>query len=278
MKSDLIEKFGKSMIQHGKINDRAYLMKIEETDSAKIVDFAVSLAKTKGYSKIFAKSPSCARSIFIDNGFVEEARIPQLFQGREDIFFLSKFFSAERKKEKHPELVTQVLKKAEESVTPSVQADLPPGFSSQKMGKFDVEEMAQLYRQIFASYPFPIHDPDYLSRTMDDNVIYFGIRANDKLMALSSTEIDFVGQNTEMTDFATIPEARGLRLATFLLSEMEKESRQIGIKTAYTIARAYSFGINITFARHGYTFAGSLLNNTQISGELQSMNVWHKRL
>ena len=67
-------------------------------------------------------------------------------------------------------------------------------------------------------------------------------------------------------------------LATHLLAKMEKAIRRIGIKTAFTIARAYSFGMNITFAKHGYTYAGPLVNNTQISGDLQSMNVWHKRL
>ena len=36
--------------------------------------------------------------------------------------------------------------------------------------------------------------------------------------------------------------------------------------------------MNITFAKHGYSFAGTLTNNTQISGQLESMNVWYKAL
>jgi len=51
-----------------------------------------------------------------------------------------------------------------------------------------------------------------------------------------------------------------------------------GIKTAYTIARAASPGMNITFGRAGYAFSGRLKNNTQIAGDLESMNVWHKPL
>lgn len=278
MKSDVIERFGKSLIQHGKANDRVYVMKIGEMDSDKIVDYVVSLAETEGYSKIFAKSPSFARSRFLDNGFTEEVRVPELYQGKEDIFFLSKFFSTEREQEKQPELVAKVLRKAEQKAAVRNEVALPSGFTCLKMGKGHVLEMAQLYRQVFTSYPFPIHDPDYLARTMDDNVIYLGIQADNTLIALSSSEIDFVGQHAEMTDFATSSEARGLGLATFLLSEMEKKSRRIGIKTAYTIARAYSFGMNITFAKHGYTYAGPLVNNTQISGDLESMNIWHKRL
>ncbi|MEZ4485256.1 MAG: hypothetical protein R2864_11960 [Syntrophotaleaceae bacterium] len=70
------------------------------------------------------------------------------------------------------------------------------------MGKKDVEAMAQLYRQVFASYPFPIHSPSYLARTMDQNLVYYGIVADDRLIAVASTEHDFDGQNAEMTDFA----------------------------------------------------------------------------
>ena len=36
--------------------------------------------------------------------------------------------------------------------------------------------------------------------------------------------------------------------------------------------------MNITFARQGYAFSGTLYNNTNISGNLESMNVWHKPL
>ncbi len=49
-----------------------------------------------------------------------------------------------------------------------------------------------------------------------------------------------------------------------------------GIATLYTIARAISPSMNITFAKCGYAFGGTLINNTQISGSIESMNLWHK--
>ena len=51
-----------------------------------------------------------------------------------------------------------------------------------------------------------------------------------------------------------------------------------GMHTAYTIARSLSAGMNITFAKLGYVFAGTLTNNTNISGKIESMNVWYKLL
>jgi hypothetical protein len=36
--------------------------------------------------------------------------------------------------------------------------------------------------------------------------------------------------------------------------------------------------MNATFAKAGYSFGGTLINNTNISGDIESMNVWYKNL
>jgi putative beta-lysine N-acetyltransferase len=113
---------------------------------------------------------------------------------------------------------------------------------------------------------------------MTTHVAYFGVRRNGRLIALSSAETDHTASNVEMTDFATLPECRGLSLARILLHTMERAMIDEGIRTAYTIARAASPGMNVTFARMGYEFGGTLINNTQISGTIESMNIWYKPL
>ncbi len=138
--------------------------------------------------------------------------------------------------------------------------------------------MSEVYKQVFPSYPFPIHDPEYLRQTMRTHIDYFGIFKDGKLVAVASSEMDKKGANVEMTDFATLPEYRGLGLACFLLRVMEEAMAARKMRTAYTIARAVSPGMNITFARMGYLYSGTLVNNTQISGRIESMNIWYKRL
>ena len=81
-----------------------------------------------------------------------------------------------------------------------------------------------------------------------------------------------------MTDFATNPQSRGMGLAGILLRHMGDKTRKLGIKTAYTIARAESHGMNSVFKNSGYNYAGLLKNNTQICGSIQSMTVWYKHL
>jgi putative beta-lysine N-acetyltransferase len=98
------------------------------------------------------------------------------------------------------------------------------------------------------------------------------------MIAASSSEMDQPERNTEMTDFATLPEARGQGLATALLGRMEADAAELGLSMAYTIARSPSYGMNITFARMGYAYAGRLKNNTNIGGDFESMNVWYKKL
>jgi len=108
---------------------------------------------------------------------------------------------------------------------------------------------------------------------------YFIVRTKDgRLAAASSAEIYPADGNVEMTDFAVHPDFRGKSLSALLLLRMEEAMRAAGMKTAFTIARALSYPINAVFARVGYTWAGTLVNNANICSEFKSMNVWCRTL
>lgn len=113
---------------------------------------------------------------------------------------------------------------------------------------------------------------------MTENIVYFGVEMEGQLVSLASSEMDVDSKNVELTDFATLPEFRGNSFAGRLLRRMEKEMKTRNILTAYTIARAVSPGMNITFSKAGYDYRGTLINNTNISGQIESMNVWYKHL
>jgi len=274
--SDIIETLGRSRIQHGTFNNRVYLMKLSRGDLPEILPRLNRLARTRNYGKIFAKVPDSAKDCFTREGYVAEAAIPNFYQGREDVLFFGKYLKEERRLEKKKDLVKKVLAAAKAKAGEGNGPQLGESFHARAASKEDVMSMAEVYGKVFATYPFPIQDPAYLKNTMDQNVAYFGIWHGNRLAALSSAEMDLQGQNAEMTDFATLPEYRGQGLANFLLAGMEEYLGDKGIKTSYTIARAYSFGMNITFAKLGYAFSGTLTNNTNIFGGLESMNVWHK--
>lgn len=144
--------------------------------------------------------------------------------------------------------------------------------------KDDADALAALYRKVFNSYPFPIYDPEFIKDTIKNNTAYFTCKDKDKIVAASSAEINPRCSYAEMTDFATLPEYRQKGIASSLLEKMENKMEIMGIKTAYTIARAISPGMNFTFANAGYIYSGTLVNNTQISGKLESMNIWYKTI
>jgi putative beta-lysine N-acetyltransferase len=276
--TDIIENIGNSLIQHGKHSDRIYLMKLSQRDLPDLIPQLDELALSHGYTKIFAKVPETSEWQFRKHGFRTEATVPDFFRGRDDVTFMGKYFVAERVTEPHPQRVRQVLEVARSKEEEAAPEAFAGELSCRRLLPADCEAMAELYREVFASYPFPIHEPDYLKQTMTSHVIYLGIYAGPRLVAIASAELDRENRNAEMTDFATLPEQRGRGLANRLLAELEQVAAAEGIRTAYTIARAYSFGMNITFAKNGYQYAGTLTRNTQISGELESMNVWFKPL
>ncbi|MFP4379195.1 MAG: putative beta-lysine N-acetyltransferase [Candidatus Sumerlaeia bacterium] len=273
---DEIDKIGDSLVQHGKSSDRVYLMKLHRNDALHIADKLKALAEEKGYSKIFAKIPEMYSEPFLAHGYEIEAHIPRFYDGRDSALFVGKFLTEERRSCEGEDIagpIEAAIAKRETREYP-----LPEGFSMRPIETEDVEDAALVYREVFQTYPFPIHDPDYLLETMESHVIYFGVYQDDRLVALASAETDEEHQNAEMTDFATLPDYRGQGLAASLLHHMHKVMAEKDYKTLYTIARARSFGMNITFGRLGYIFSGTLKCNTQISGDLESMNVWYMHL
>ena len=274
---DVIEKIGNTTVQHGKYNDRVYLMKLAPQDLPGIVADIEDLAQNQGYGKIIGKIPVSAKSIFLEKDYNVEASIPGFLGGKEDVFFLAKYLVPSREKPEDEDEIKEIRDLALTKKSPGEPSLLPKGFRAKVCSPEDAPEIASVYRTVFASYPFPIYDPDYIVDTMRSHVIYFAILQDDAIVAMSSSEMG-VDKNAEMTDFATLPRYRRHGFAGYLLGLMECEMRERAIKTAYTIARSLSAGMNITFAKKGYEYGGTLRNNTNISGKIESMNIWHKQL
>ncbi|AQQ09755.1 putative beta-lysine N-acetyltransferase [Sedimentisphaera cyanobacteriorum] len=274
---DRVIDFEGAKVQYGPFSDRVYIM---DTGSAVFPDFLINIekfAREEGLGKIFAKAPLSKSRHLRSLGFKTEGLIPGFYSGKEHCVFMSRFLKPERALSGELAVINEIVSKAA-SLKQGVKK-LPEGFSMQECSREDSKQMAEVYRKVFETYPFPIHQPDYLLETMQDNVSYYCIR-NEKgeIIALSSAEKDIPAKNAEMTDFAALPESRGMGLAGILLAEMEKCEAKKDIKTAYTIARAVSHGMNFTFARAGYKYGGTLINNTNISGRIESMNLWYKPL
>ena len=253
-------------------------MKINEAKASDIIQAMDEMAQEKGYGKILAKVPGALGSLFEQGGYGKEATIPCFSRGTEDMFFMAKYFSPERRLEKHQDQTKQILETAQKKTACVIRDGSEHEDMVRRCTPSDAREMSSVYQRVFRTYPFPIHDPEYLMDTMGRHIYYFCVREGKEVVALASSEMDTDSLSAEMMDFATLPEWRRQGLACRLLSQMEREMKRRGMLAAYTIARALSPGMNITFAKMGYHYAGTLKNNSNISGRIESMNVWYKSL
>ena len=204
---DVMEKLGRSLIQHGKDSDRVYLMKLDPNDVATIVAQIEGLAEANDYGKLFCKVPGPAVESFAQAGYQEEARIPDFFDGRTDVAFMSRFRKAGRGRvtDEQRAAIDRALEIAEQK-RGACSTNPENKYRLRLLDEADTPALAALYRTVFPSYPFPIFDQAYLRETMATHVRYFGAFDGDRLIAASSAEMDAEARNAEMTDFADCAE------------------------------------------------------------------------
>jgi beta-lysine N6-acetyltransferase len=276
---DRIDHLGETVFQHGAFNDRVYIMRTVPAELPDLLPYLENLAGKRGYGKVVAKVSTACRAALVAWGAQVEGHLPDYYGPGDDAHFVSRFFDPARREERRPADVERNLEIAREK---AAEAPSTTGDSWQQTVAVatvdDVEVMSRIYRRVFPTYPFPIHDPAYLVRAMQNDVVFFKLAHDGKIGALASAEMDLARGAVEMTDFATLPELRGQGAAQSLLAAMEAAMRERGLRLAFTIARAYSPGMNVTFAKRGYRYGGTLCNNTNISGHIESMNLWSRPL
>ena len=275
---DVVLHRGGSTVQHGHFNNRVYVMKLAPGDIPDIIRYADDLARKESYTKIFVKVPESSVEVFANDGYITEATVPFFFHGVEPAVFMAKYLDPKRKEDRDPMITANVLSGAFGHAGERIACSLPDGFSLMHAHVGDAGDIATLYHTVFKTYPFPIIDPDYIREAMQGSTRFFVIKKSHLLAAVASCDIDAENQNVEVTDFGTAPLFRGRGFASLLLHAMEVEMKKEGIQLAYTICRAGFGPINTVFTGAGYQFGGTLPNNTNICGSMESMNVWYKKL
>lgn len=256
-----------------------YRFNLTRHDGAEeMVRVLMEKARAQGLDKIWLKSVTRWENAFLDSGMKLEASIPGYYKGEEPALIFAKYLSARRQTPSNSRSIELVEKLIFDLKTKTEKRILPAGITPKWAQREHCADLARLFSRVFPTYPFPVGDPDYIKHTMDNGVCYITARHNGKLVAASSAEINRPQKNAEMTDFATLPVWRGHGLANFLLSQMESRLKDEGYRCLYTIARSSSIGMNKVFAGAGYGFNGVLINNCNISGDFEDMNVWSKIL
>lgn len=272
---DTLEKINGAILHHGKTHNRLYLMQAEQNNWDSLIPKMKNLAKEKSYEKILGLIPEEAIGVFQSNGYQVEAKIPRLYNGEITGYFLADYLNVKRghcnrRAKKTIQSVKTIALAANSSQEDSYFA-LTQNLEVRKLNQNDFPAMVKLQKKAFKSYPFPIHKTEYLLKLVERNHEFYGLFEKGQLIVLAIIKIDQKESNAEIIDFVTDPNLNGLNLSYYLVQEIKK----MDYKTIYSLVRATSYGLNITFSKHGFVLGGTLLNNTVIRGTLESMNVWY---
>lgn len=249
-----------------------------ERGAAEMLQVLSQKACAHGLDKIWLKTCPEWRHAFQNTGMQMEASIPGYYQGEETALIFALYLSEQRQTPSCGRNGITANKLVSGLQEGTVKNSLPDGITLQWGQVEHCPVLARLYSKVFPTYPFPVFDPGYLKQTMDNDTYYIMAWNNDSLIAAASAETNRTQKNAELTDFATLPKWRGYGLASSLLAQLEFRLDTEEFRCLYTIARSSSPGMNKVFASAGYSYRGVLINNCNIGGGLEDMNVWSKTL
>ncbi|MGB7998597.1 MAG: putative beta-lysine N-acetyltransferase [Anaerobacillus sp.] len=228
---------------------------------------------TSEYSKCILKVKEGDVSAFLSIGFTYEGKIRNYFSGI-DAHLMTKYRENWRRNSTswtdEDLILEEVLKKS------SSQLKQKP--MVRQAEESDAEALALLYKKVFAVYPTPMDDPEYIQKAMKDDTIFFVLEEDGLMISAASAEVNRKYKNAEMTDCATLSEFRKGGTMRHLIMELEKKLVEENIYYAYSIARSLSFGMNAVFHQLSYEYGGRLVNNVKIYHDWENMNLWSKML
>ncbi|ABR49779.1 GCN5-related N-acetyltransferase [Alkaliphilus metalliredigens QYMF] len=207
----------------------------------------------------------------------KEGEIEGFFDG-ETAFIYSIFLNQSRTVQPLKEEQRHIIESAQEKNTIPKTLDLPEGFELRRAKESDVIEMANVFGKVFKSYPTPMNEPKYVKKVMKEDTLFSLVTHEDRIVSIASADINPKYNNAEITDCATLPEYRGKGLLTRIMFHLEDRLRVKEVPNLFSLTRAQSYGMNHAVAKHGYGFQGTLIQNCDISGSFEDMNIWVKIL
>ncbi|MED4581754.1 putative beta-lysine N-acetyltransferase [Brevibacillus choshinensis] len=210
-------------------------------------------------------------------GYSQEGVIEGFFQG-ENAQMLSCYLTEERATSVARDLAEDILALSLSKKGNGEEKPLPSGYTLREANEADAEELAKLYALVFATYPTPMDDPEYVLKTMDEGTRYMVVEHDGKIACAASAEVNERMGSAEMTDCATHPDHAGKGLLQPLFTALERKMEESGIYYLYTLTRAQSAGMNVTASKMGYEYRGRLVNNCTIFSGYEDMNIWVKPL
>ncbi|MEZ4448739.1 MAG: putative beta-lysine N-acetyltransferase [Nannocystaceae bacterium] len=259
-------------------NQRLRVLEYRADDVEPMVMALRVLADANGFDKILVMASHDDWQAFLGSGYVLEA-VLQYFHAGVDAFVVSKFRSQERLSSPNLMEETLLIERIMAERAIGRGRELPEGYAVRLAVRDDIPALLRLYRTIFESYPSPLVHASYLEHVFQrESIFAVCVDEGGEVVAAASAELTPSKRAAELTDCATSPAARGKGLMSRILAHLEGELCRREYLCAYTMARARSFGMNSVFHQLGYAYTGRLINNCDIYGAYEDMNIWVRDL
>lgn len=258
-------------------NRRLLVHGFQAEDTAELVKFILTVASANGYEKTSVRCHKDQYEELLKFGFEIEGSIPGYFKGK-DAYVISHFTPGWRKRSPRLNDANKIIADLK---TESGSVEIKPLNAKANIYRAtqqNISQMVSIFRQVFKTYPSPVKHPDYLKAAMATDAVYMMSSWNGDMLAVAGAEIDRNNLNAEMTDCATLPQARGRGLMKHILSSLEENLKKKGIITAYALCRSTNIAMNKVFHQLGYQYSGRMINNCDIAGQFEDMNIWAKPL
>jgi len=276
---ETIENIEGALVYHGNMHNRIYFSEADNVDLGILLPKMKDLAKKEHYEKILGKASEASMNLLKSNGFSVEAKIPGLYNGSIDGYFLAEYTNEKRHSndEKSLKTIASVKTIALAANKPQTDAhfEMPVNLKIEKLTTADFEKLEDLHKKAYKYHPNQIKDAAYFLKLNELDHEFYGLFQDGELLVSAILSINEQESNMEIVDFVTHPDYRGQNLSYFLVQDIKKHMTSLGCKTVYTMVRATSYGLNITFSKHGFLLAGTLTNNCVVRDSLESMNVWY---
>jgi putative beta-lysine N-acetyltransferase len=237
----------------------------------------IHFASKQHLDKIICNCTSEYFEIFINAGFILEGKINGYYRG-EDAFCVSYFITTDRKIcsnfVKKDLLVKECLRLKNTYIKNRNKID----YTIRNANEADIKEMIKLFSTVFSTYPSPIYSEEYLKQSMHDKVLYKVAVFNEKIVSIASADMDKENLNAEITDCATYPAYNGKGILSDIIYSLEYDLKSKGFMTLYSLSRAINPSINFVLSKHNYNYTGRLINNCNICGTFEDMNIWVKNI
>lgn len=276
---ETIENIDGALVYHGNMHNRIYFSEAENVNLDNLLQKMKDLAKKKRYEKILGKASEKGLNVLKSQGFIVEAKIPGLYNGSVDGYFLADYTNEKRhvNDEKIIKTIATVKTIAEAANKPNTDSHflMPENLDIKELSSADFPLLEELHQKAYKYHPHQIKDAAYFSKLKNLNHQFYGLFQNGELLVSAILAVNSSESNVEIVDFVTHPDYRGQNLSYFLVQDIKNKMDKLGCKTIYTMVRSTSYGLNITFSKHGFILAGTLINNCMVRDAMESMNVWY---